>query len=184
MLRSSGGWTLSELLIGLLLSSVLSVAVGRFFVDLLGQDLRLLRQRELAHTLSWLMDRLEQVIRHSARWQSAPVSLLADEFCLLTLQITAEGSSWRGYRFHADRQTVLVRGWNQAPNVTTACAEGQGWQPLLPEHVQIIHWQLQPRSEHPGLMQIALRASDRRDPALHWQGHRLVWWRQYAEFRE
>ena len=54
MLSRLGGWTLSELLIGLLLSCLLSVAVGRFYVDGLGQSLRLLRQLELAQTLSWL----------------------------------------------------------------------------------------------------------------------------------
>lgn len=181
MLSRAGGWSLSELLIGLLLASLLSVAVGRFYVDLLGQDLRLLRQRELAHTLSWLLDRLEQDIRYSLPLEAGRTELLVREHCLLTLHDGSEGRSWRGYRYHAVRQTVLVRGWSQAPDLDTACDDGQGWQPLLPEHLQIAGWEMGWLPSGNGLYRILLRGRDSRDALSWWQGARLVWWRAYQE---
>lgn len=181
MLSRPGGWTLSELLIGLLLSCLLSVAVGRFYVDLLGQDLRLLRQRELAQTLSWLLDRLERDIRYSLPLEAGRADLLVREQCLLTRHDEGEGRSWRGYRYHTGRQTVLVRGWSQAPDLHTACDDGQGWQPLLPDHLQIVGLEMRWLSSGNGLYQLMLRGRDSRDEQSWWQGSRVVWWRAYLE---
>lgn len=181
MLSRTGGWTLSELLIGLLLASLLSVAVGRFYVDLLGQDLRLLRQRELAHTLSWLLDRLEQDIRYSLPLPANSPSLLVREQCLLTVHDGAEGRSWRGYRFHVARQTVLARGWSQAPDLETACDDGQGWQPLLPDHLHISVLEMTWLPSANGLLRITLQGRDNRDALSRWQGSRVIWWRAYPE---
>lgn len=86
--KISAGFTLGEMLLAMLLSSLIFLAAGQFFPQLFQQSRRLQQQQQLAQEIHQLMLVFEKSLRRAGYCQQAPCRLPAitisqDQHCLI-----------------------------------------------------------------------------------------------------
>lgn len=141
------GFSLSELMIAQVLALLLMLAAMQLYMTLLRHDMQWLARVQLVQTTESVLAMIEQDIRSAGYRNGAAASservFYATAVCLITGRdsdhngVIAGPQEWRGYKYDARHQQLLVQGWERVANPAYSCEQGGGWQPLLADGMRV-----------------------------------------------